>query len=309
MQYSKKELKNRQNVEFRYYEMPPKSYLMALLGERWILNYGTESMHFHNYLEIGYCYYGEGNMVMGDRQCEYSGEMFTVIPKNQPHCTRSESHKVSRWEYLFIDVEGFLNQIYADKPVMAQRLAERINCQPFIKSLHECTRIGSLILNVLEEMRSQEEFYKESVQGHLLSLLVEIARISQHDVKWQFSEQNTGRITKTLDYIAQHYAEEIRVETLAELCHVSETHFRRVFEKVMNTTPVEYMNMVRIQKACTLLKETTKSIEEIREKVGFSTASTFNRNFKRIVGMSPGQWRIQSDNRLVNYKVSIYKGW
>ena len=61
-------MENRENqyVEFRYYEMPMGRYDLALLGEEWVCQYGNDPLHFHNYLEIGYCYYGEGALLFGD---------------------------------------------------------------------------------------------------------------------------------------------------------------------------------------------------------------------------------------------------
>ena len=51
-------------IELRYYYMPAGSPILPLLGERWVQNYGTgiEDLHFHNFMEIGFCYYGEGTL-------------------------------------------------------------------------------------------------------------------------------------------------------------------------------------------------------------------------------------------------------
>lgn len=314
MEDNKKQQKSGQDLEFRYYEIPTDTYLIALLGERWILNYGTDAMHFHNYLEIGYCYYGEGSMILGDREYGYQGEVFTVIPRNFPHCTRSRNNMISRWEYLFIDVEGFLKRQYREKPAMAERIRKRVEQKAFVGTFGQDRKMAGLIAGIMEEMRGQKEFYKESVNGYLLALLTEITRAAHEDgaIQQNFEEeedQGEGRVLKAMEYIAGHYREEIRVSALAEMCHVSETHFRRIFEKITHTTPLEYVNMVRIQNACILLTETSDSVEEIREKVGFPTASTFNRNFKKLVKMSPGQWRRQKSGKLADYKISIYKGW
>lgn len=309
MENRKKKIKRKQSVEFRYYEMPPESYLLALLGERWIINYGREAVHFHNYLEIGYCYYGEGHMILDGETCDYRGEMFTVIPKNCPHCTRSEKQQISRWEYLFIDVEGFLKEVYKERPIMVKKLLGRMSDKAVIVSCAQYPEIAGLIRNILEEMREQQGFYKESVRGYLLALFVELARKGERE---EYKEERVGnehRIAEVLDYIAEHYAEDIKIAKLAKICHVSETHFRRIFEKIMNVSPAEYINMIRVQHACTLLKETPDSIERIREKVGFPTASTFNRNFRKMVQMSPGQWRTKEGGSLADYKISIYKGW
>ena len=49
-------------MELRYYKMPEGSPILALLGQKWIQNYGNDIdyLHFHNYLEIGFCYEGQG---------------------------------------------------------------------------------------------------------------------------------------------------------------------------------------------------------------------------------------------------------
>ena len=55
-------------MEFRYYQMPAGSPILALLGQKWVQNYGNDVdyLHFHNYLEIGFCYEGDGFMAFGD---------------------------------------------------------------------------------------------------------------------------------------------------------------------------------------------------------------------------------------------------
>ena len=66
---------------------------MALLGEKWRQNYGRDIdyLHFHNYLEIGYCHEGKGAMVIGDDEYYFEGEgELTVIPSNYLHTTNSD---------------------------------------------------------------------------------------------------------------------------------------------------------------------------------------------------------------------------
>lgn len=309
MDGKRKSTENKRNLEFRYYEMPADTYVMALLGDRWILQYGEEAVHFHNYLEIGYCYYGKGEMILGDKRCPYRGEMFTVIPQNIPHKTCGKPGQYCRWEYLFVDVNGFLQKIYRDRPFQVQRLVKHIENHYFISSFEQNPALERLIRCILEEMRGQKEFYKESVRGYLLALLIELSRAAGEPEKEQAEEPGEERIAQILNYISMRYASEIRVSELADMCHISETHFRRIFEKITNTTPVEYINMIRIQNACALLTETSDSIESIRERVGFTTASTFNRNFRKFVKMSPGKWREKGDGHLADYQISIYKGW
>ena len=67
----------KKKAEFRYYRMPENRTVVALLGEKWRQNYGRDIdyLHFHNYLEIGYCHEGKGAMVIGDDEYYFEGDL------------------------------------------------------------------------------------------------------------------------------------------------------------------------------------------------------------------------------------------
>ena len=71
--------------------MPAGSPVLPLLGERWVQNYGIgiEELHFHNFMEIGFCYYGEEILTLGEEKRKFTGRQFTVIPERFPHTTNS----------------------------------------------------------------------------------------------------------------------------------------------------------------------------------------------------------------------------
>ncbi len=98
-------------------------------------------------------------------------------------------------------------------------------------------------------------------------------------------------ISRAVDYISKVPERPVKIEELAKMCHISETHFRRVFGECMQMTPVEYINRVRVRRACDALERTNFSIGDIAAAAGFGTVSTFNRNFRQIMGISPHEWR------------------
>ena len=83
----------------------------------------------------------------------------------------------------------------------------------------------------------------------------------------------------------------LRVEMLAERCGLSETHFRRVFKEQTNMTPSEYVNLVRIQRACELMRKSNLAMDEVSGSVGFESTTSFNRNFKKLLNSTPYQWK------------------
>ena len=88
----------KENVEFRYYEIPQGMPVLPLLGEKWITRYGADPMHFHNYLELGYCYSGKGIMHLGDQLVPYRAGTVIVIPRNFPHRTEGDDSNQQKWE-------------------------------------------------------------------------------------------------------------------------------------------------------------------------------------------------------------------
>jgi len=114
-----------------------------------------------------------------------------------------------------------------------------------------------------------------------------------------------GSLAPAITYIAENYMNEISINHLAQLCHVSTFHFRRMFKKTLGWTLLDYVQLMRIDRACTLLYNCDQSITEVGLKVGYPSPSSFNRQFHRIHGISPNQWRQKIQNE-ENPQVTAY---
>lgn len=313
--------KKKDTIELRFYEIPQNEYVLALLGESWIRDYGHDgvSLHFHNLMEIGVCKGGAGNLVLDEERIPYQPSMVSIIPNNFPHVTISNTKEgPSYWEYLYFDPVQIVAEMYPHNELLWRDMLEKINRKALFVHEWEYRNLSLIVKLIMEEMRSRHPHYNESVRGLLAALVTELIRMNEQDETSAEPEaaprKNTGvaQISAALDYVRMEYVHLIRVEELANVCHMSETHFRRVFENCMNMSPVDYINLVRIQSACDLMKKTNDSMDIVAQKVGFATTSTFNRNFKKFLNTSPYQWKINPENyerKLLNYNISARKGW
>ena len=103
-----------------------------------------------------------------------------------------------------------------------------------------------------------------------------------------------GRMKKAVAYIDAHYAEDISVADVARESGFSESQFRRVFERAIAKSPIDYITTIRLNAARKLLTTTEKSVADIAVETGFFDQSHFIKTFKRERGgMTPGRYRRQ----------------
>lgn len=104
-------------------------------------------------------------------------------------------------------------------------------------------------------------------------------------------EMEDNRIAKTVLYIRKHLNEAIELEKLAEISCLSKDHFIRLFKKELGTTPLQYINQKKIEKAQILLITEELAVKEIAFQLAFDDYSYFNRLFKKTTGVTPQEYR------------------
>lgn len=103
---------------------------------------------------------------------------------------------------------------------------------------------------------------------------------------------NTGAIVKKAQaYICTHATLQLSRWQIAEDAHVSEDYLTRVFKKELGLSPWDYLNRYRIWLACSLLKNTGMSVNDVSVATGFLDQAYFCRVFKKIRGFSPSRMR------------------
>jgi AraC-like DNA-binding protein len=100
-----------------------------------------------------------------------------------------------------------------------------------------------------------------------------------------------GQIQPALSHIERYYNTDVRVDELARMVGVTQTHFRRLFREATGHSPKDYILYLRIMRAMDYVKSDLYSLSEIAERMGFSSVSHFSRAFKTRTGQSPMEYR------------------
>ena len=133
----------------------------------------------------------------------------------------------------------------------------------------------------------QRAFYdKVESRGIVFQLLSRFFKQGQSKI-----EMEDNRIAKTVLYIRKHLNEAIELEKLAEISCLSKDHFIRLFKKELGTTPLQYINQTKIEKAQLLLITEELAVKEIAFQLAFDDYSYFNRLFKKTTGVTPQEYR------------------
>ena len=98
-------------------------------------------------------------------------------------------------------------------------------------------------------------------------------------------------IAKSLQYLNEHLVENPTIARLAALCDISEVYFRKQFKTYIGTSPIEYRNALRLDRARAYLEYGEISVQEISDTLGYSTVSHFIKEFKKRYGCSPLKYR------------------
>ncbi|MGH8294938.1 MAG: helix-turn-helix domain-containing protein [Steroidobacteraceae bacterium] len=97
-----------------------------------------------------------------------------------------------------------------------------------------------------------------------------------------------------LQWIEAHGDERVSIDTLAAEAAVSPFHLLRLFDQVVGVTPYQYVLRRRLHRAATRLCDSSEPIATVALQSGFDDLSEFNRHFRRIFGLTPGEYRARA---------------
>ena len=143
----------------------------------------------------------------------------------------------------------------------------------------DTTRQNNTVLHLKEAVINADGY----LINHYVNDILILAESGHH-----FSNKYVNAVT---DYINRNYALPLTLEELAKVANMSKQGLISAFKRSIGKTPIEYLNLVRLQNSKELLKNTDNSVGEIAELCGFSNVYYFSNIFKKHIGISPNMFR------------------
>lgn len=101
------------------------------------------------------------------------------------------------------------------------------------------------------------------------------------------AEKHSTRIAASIDYIHQHFAQTLNVDTLSQQANMSPSAYFQHFKQVTQVSPLQYIKQIRLHKARYLLQSEKITVSETAYWVGYASLSQFSREYKRLFGLAP----------------------
>lgn len=246
-------------------------------------------LHWHAEWELNYVTEGEGIMRIGDREVEVGPGDILLIQPEELHAIEANGRLC--YDTVVFSTEMFgsnEDRCYTEMIFPLCRGTARIlpihTDNPCYLQLQEC---AEHIIFCAKENRAQTDLL---MKGELLRLLWYAGKSGT--IIYQQETDSWGEIRTVLDYMAEHYEEAITIELLARQVHLSESYFMQKFREASGMGAIEYLNRLRIQKACERILDGT-AVADAAYQSGFKNLSNFNRKFKVITGCTPKQYKKQ----------------
>lgn len=250
------------------------------------------SMHWQDSVEIIYIKKGTGFVQVDlTTYTAEAGDIFIVMP-GHIHGLRGRARKRMEYENIIFDLD-FLSGTSIDLCIQKfwqPLINEKITLPTHIGNNHELHEKIQSFLDTSDYLcHHQPTGYELGVKGNLFlvfSLLFQTA--SPNEV---YEDKRMDKLKLVLSEIEKNYDKKLTVETMADLCGYSSSHFMRWFKEMTGSGFATYLIEFRLGKAAYELKTTSNTILETSERTGFDNLSNFNRLFKKKFEVTPSQFR------------------
>lgn len=160
-------------------------------------------------------------------------------------------------------------------------------------SRKESDAILPLLEGMVNELSQKRPGYQSLIKMKLIEFLVLLSRFHKDQQNEEVDNimNDQMRSRRICGYLERHFNQKINIPSLAELFHVSSRQLNRIVKKETNSSVLEFVHRIRIERAKQLLRETDESIMSIALLVGYENTAFFSRLFVRLTGITPGEYR------------------
>ncbi len=271
-------------MERRIYSRTSQQLLFTLFDACRRKKTGNFRIHHHTTTEIGHITEGEGIYKIENLTYDVKKGKTFLVRSDEQHCIPTVTGEKLSSVNLHI-TPYYLWSIcsdYVEPAVLNSIMSKTAIC-------HEICGVEKYFKELEKMLYSRGNDSK--IRRIVLMLVMEICDNIKADTKVEKPLVYLENIQKSVLYIEKHFSEEIKIENLTSVSNLSRSTFSAEFKKYTGMSAIDYVIIRRLEQAMFLLKNTELSISEVAGECGFTNLSNFNRQFKKMTKLTPGEYR------------------
>lgn len=247
--------------------------------------------HFHPENELTLVLDGSGHRMVGDNIGSLESTDLVLIGANLPHDFYTQSLPEREVKVIVIHFrEDFLGPEFFNQRLLkpVKRLLRKAEVGLAIKG-HERNQV----IEKMKRLRPEDKFEGMIALLEMLEVLArtEVEPLSSYGFAPELTEFDQGQLKKICRYVLENLDRKIYLYEIAGRLGLTEASFSRYFKSRTGKTFTEFVNELRIGRACRMLTEGGLKITDIAFASGFDNLSHFNRQFRKIKSMCPREYR------------------
>lgn len=257
--------------------------------------YGQYDLHYHSFWEIDLVVQGDGVNIFEDAVYSFEpGDIYIIHPYEMHNAFTNSEMEVFCIQF---SEDTVVRSVFSDAEYSGEIARQGNRFVNLVRAGHpHYEELYTILQRTLDEWRGKRMGWRPATRLCLAQLFIELMRdFSTTDDRedlplTEVSRQNRG-IRQALNFINQNFTRKITLEQTARQAIMHKNYFCTVFRQQMGCTFYSYLNNLRLRHACSLLKSTEQPIKEVAISCGFTDISTFNKAFRKAMGMTPSVYR------------------
>lgn len=249
-------------------------------------NKGYVPYHWHDEYEFIRIISGNCECIINGKSIQLSADEAILIHNHELHTIAPKSTE-SKLDFFSVVVHPYVifgtdcNQFY-DLNIRFQRI-------------YKDKKTLSLLDNIYNAYVQKHYGYEMLLKSCIISIFSELYSSGKFTLKAKKYNKEIDLFSDIIHYIHDHYNEKISLDDLRKISYCSSSYLIQIFKINTGKTPIEYINCYRIYQSTKLLKSSKKTVLEISLNCGFENVGYFIKIFKRQIGITPHQYRKQSN--------------
>ena len=143
----------------------------------------------------------------------------------------------------------------------------------------------------LPELFSDGSIYRHIIMADNSKKLIDFSSLMMKEYQNRMGKMENAAIRNALDYIRHHIPEDVTLKDLSKRVYLNPAYFSRLFYKVVGEHFTEYLQKQKMKLACTYLKDSRYKVYQVCEMVGYKDVRNFYKAFRKIIGITPQEYR------------------